>query len=133
MPEEELLLADAQSPALCGLPGAVHASLTSFCVVDTHYSGSVAFRWVSGALEWLFRMGIHPYEVLQVLQYGKRWPRQGHTPAGTVLTVWGRTHTGRALLVVLWPESGSLDSYITAARQLTADEEAELQRWEATR
>src|SRR5262249_38738427 len=59
--------------------------------------------------------------------------QQGHTAAGTVLTVWGRTRTRRALLVVLWPEQDSLDSYITAARELTADEEAELQRWEATR
>jgi hypothetical protein len=98
-----------------------------------HYSGSVAFKWAGGALEWLVRLGIEPYEVLQVLQYAKRWPRQGHSPAGTVLTVWGRTRTGRALLVVLWPERGSLDSTITAARELTADEEAQLQRWEATR
>jgi len=58
---------------------------------------------------------------------------QGRTPAGTTLTVWGRTRTGRALLVVLWPERGSLDSYITGARELSADEEAELERWEATR
>jgi hypothetical protein len=37
------------------------------------------------------------------------------------------------MLVVVWPESGSLDSYITAAPDLTGDEEAELQRWEAAR
>jgi hypothetical protein len=93
----------------------------------------MAFRWASGVLEWLVRLGIEPYEVQQVLQYGKRWPRQGHTAAGTVLTVWGRTRAGRALLVVLWPEQDSLDSYITAARELTADEEGEMRRWEATR
>jgi hypothetical protein len=101
--------------------------------VRLHYSGSVTIRWASGALEWLARLGIEPYEVHQVLQYGKRWPRPGRTPVGTALTVWGRTHTGRALLVVLWPERGSLDSDITAARELTADEETELKRWEATR
>lgn len=93
----------------------------------------MVFRWAGGALEWLARLGIEPYAVQQVLQYGRRWPRQGYSTAGTVLTVWGRTRTGRALLVVLWPEQDSLDSHITAARELTADEEAELQRWEATR
>jgi hypothetical protein len=35
------------------------------------------------------------------------------------------------LLVVLWPEQGSLDNYITGARELSADDEAELRRWEA--
>lgn len=84
-------------------------------------------------LDWLAQRGIEGYEVQQVLQYGKRWPRQGHTPAGTVLTVWGRSRTGRPLLVVLWPTPPDSDSYITGARDLTADEEAELRRWEATR
>jgi hypothetical protein len=101
--------------------------------VRAHYTDDVAFWWASGALEWLARLGIEPYEVLHVLQCDKRWPRQGHTPAGAVPTVWGRTRTGRALLVVLWPERDSLDAYITAARELTAAEEAELRRWEATR
>lgn len=99
----------------------------------SHYSGEVGFWWAYGALEWLARVGIEPYEVLQVLAYAKRWPRPGHSPAGTVLTVWGRTHTGRALLVVLRPEQGSLDSQITLARELTGEEEVQLQDWEATR
>lgn len=93
----------------------------------------MVFTWAGGALEWLARQGIQPYEVLQVLRSGKRWPRQGHSPAGTVSTVWGRTVAGRALLVALWPDQGSLDSHITAARELTTGEEAELRRWEATR
>lgn len=99
----------------------------------THYSGVVAFEWAPGALEWLAKQGIEPYEVLQVLTDTKRWPRQGQIGPGAVLTIWGRTQAGRALLVALWPEQGSLDAHITAARELTADEEAELQRWEATR
>lgn len=90
----------------------------------------MAFRWASGVLDWLAERGIEPYEVQQVLQYGKRWPRQGHTLQGAVLTIWGRTRAGRALLVVLWPEQDSLDSYITGARELSAEEEAELRRWE---
>ncbi|MFC3386255.1 hypothetical protein [Couchioplanes azureus] len=93
----------------------------------------MAFQWASGVLDWLAQRGIEAYEVQQVLQYGKRWPRQGRTPAGAVLTIWGRTRTGRALLVVLWPGQGSLDAYITGGRELTADEETELRRWEATR
>ena len=84
-------------------------------------------------MEWLADRGIEAYEIQQVLQYGKRWPRQGHSPAGVTPTIWGRTRDGRALLVVLWPEQGSLDSYITGARDLTVGEEAELQQWEATR
>jgi hypothetical protein len=38
-----------------------------------------------------------------------------------------------ALMVAIWPEKGSLDSYITGARELTPGEDAELRRWEATR
>jgi hypothetical protein len=70
---------------------------------------------------------------LQVLGYAKRWPRPGYSPTGTVLTVWGRTRTGRGLLVVLRPEQGSLDSQIVLARELTAEEDTQLQGWEATR
>jgi hypothetical protein len=102
-------------------------------VVRLHYTGDVAFRWASGVLDWLAERGIEPYEVQQVLQYGKRWPRQGHTAQGAVLTIWGRTRAGRALLVVLWPERDSLDKYIAGARELDAGEEAELQSWEAGR
>lgn len=101
--------------------------------MDSYYTCAVGFWWAYGALEWLARAGIEPYEVLQVLGYAKRWPRPGHGPAGTVPTVWGRTPTGRALLVVLWPSAGTLDHQITLARELTAEEDAQLQRWEATR
>jgi hypothetical protein len=94
----------------------------------------VAFRWAGGVLDWLAQRGIEGFEVQQVLQSGMGWPRQGHTPVGAVLTVWGRSRAGRALLVVLWPEQDTPpDSYITGARELTADEEAELRRWEAAR
>jgi hypothetical protein len=84
-------------------------------------------------MDWLATRGIEPYEVDQVLAYGKRWPRVGHGPFGAVITVWGRTRAGRALMVAIWPEKGSLDSYITGARELTPGEDAELRRWEATR
>src|SRR5262245_32941488 len=63
-------------------------------VVRLHYRASMTLRWAGGSLEWVARLGIDPYEVLQVLQYNRRWPRQGHTPAGTVPTVWGRTRRG---------------------------------------
>ncbi|GGM22607.1 hypothetical protein ACFFX1_11025 [Dactylosporangium sucinum] len=93
----------------------------------------MAFTWAGGVLERLAELGIEPYEVQQVLGYGRRWPRLGHSPAGTVLTIWGRTATGRALLLVLWPDRGTLNAHITGARELTADEEQQLQEWEATR
>ena len=98
-----------------------------------HYTGDVAFRWASGILDWLAERDIEPYEVQQVLQYARRWPRPGHTERGAALTIWGRTRAGRALLVVLWAQQGSLDNYIVGARELSAGEEAELQNWEASR
>lgn len=103
------------------LAGLSTGSPSSAFVVHRHYTLAMAFRWASGVLDWLAERGIEPYEVQQILQYGKRWPRQGHTGQGAVLTIWGRTRVGRALLVVLWPERGSLDSYITGARELSAD------------
>ena len=102
-------------------------------VVRSHYSDGVGFWWAYGALEWLARAGVEPYEALQVLAYAKRWPRRAVGPAGTVPTIWGRTLTGRALLVVLRPEPGTLDHQIVLARELTAEEKAQLREWEATR
>lgn len=93
----------------------------------------MAYRWALGALARLARAGIEPFEAMQVLAYGRRWPRRAHSPIGVVLTVWGRTKTGRPLLVLLRPQAGTLDARIVSARDLTAAEEDELARWEATR
>lgn len=44
--------------------------------------------------------GIEPHEVMQVLAAPARWPRPAVDDVGIrVLTVWGRTRTGRALMI----------------------------------
>jgi hypothetical protein len=75
--------------------------------------------------------GIEPYEVLQVLHADRRWPRPAAGPAGVqVLTVWGRTGSGRRLIVVLRPAS-RLDWWIVGAREMYPAEVADYDRWEA--
>jgi hypothetical protein len=51
--------------------------------------------------------GIEPHEVMQVLAAPGRWPRPAVDDVGIrVLTVWGRTRTGRALMVALRHKDG---------------------------
>jgi hypothetical protein len=102
-------------------------------VVRSHYNRGVGYWWAYGSLDRLTQAGIEPYEVLQVLGYARRWPRRGVHLTGPVLTIWGRTRTGRALLVVLRPDPGTLDHQIVLARELTGEEEQQLQVWEAER
>lgn len=78
--------------------------------------------------------GIAEHEVRQVLDTEARWPRlglDGTAPVGT-LALWGRTPSGRALMVAVY-HVGGFDWKIIGARDLTAEETAELTRWEETR
>jgi hypothetical protein len=60
----------------------------------------VGFEWVLEVLDKL--LGVEPHEVSQVLSARRRWPRPAFTVGGfEVLTVWGRSLTGRPLLVAL--------------------------------
>ncbi|MEV0136154.1 hypothetical protein AB0H83_47925 [Dactylosporangium sp. NPDC050688] len=64
----------------------------------------------------------------------RRWPRTA-TDAKTglqVLTIWGRTMTGRALIVAEY-HVGGLTWKIIGSRELTPAELDELARWEGTR
>ena len=90
----------------------------------------MAFTWSYAALASL--MGIEPHEVRQALQGS--WPRLGHSPdlSLTAVTFWGRTDTGRALLVAT-RRVGARDWEIVGARDLTPAELAELEQWEADR
>jgi hypothetical protein len=48
-----------------------------------------------------------------------------------VLAVWGRTRAGRHLIVVLRATEVSHDWLIVGAREMTAAQAAEYDRWEA--
>jgi hypothetical protein len=50
-----------------------------------------------------------------------------------VLAVWGRTRAGRYLIVVLRPTEASLGWLIVGAMEMTAEQAAEYDRWEADR
>jgi hypothetical protein len=100
-----------------------------------YYAGStvahVPYEWEEWAM--LALAGIEPYEVRQVLEAARRWPRPGADSSGTrVFTVWGRTRAGRALIVAVYQVSG-FTWKIVGARDMTKAELAELARWEETR
>lgn len=79
-------------------------------------------------------IGIEPYEVRQVLEAGRRWPRPGanHSTGVRVLTIWGRTRAGRGLVVAVYHVAG-FTWKIVGARDMTDGELAEFVRWEETR
>jgi hypothetical protein len=88
----------------------------------------VGFEWPEWALAGL--QGIEPGEVLQVLNADRRWPRTAVSDTGMqVLTVWGRTRTGRPLLVAVRQVS-QWDWQILGARDLHPEEAEELTTWE---
>jgi hypothetical protein len=91
----------------------------------------VGFEWPEWALAGL--RGIEPGEVLAVLNAERRWPRTMVSDTGVqVLTVWGRTRAGRALLVAV-RQVGRWDWEILGARDLRQEEAEELTRWEERR
>jgi hypothetical protein len=77
--------------------------------------------------------GIEPYEVRQVLEAKRRWPRPGadHSTGLQVLTVWGMTLAGRPLIVAV-RHVGGFAWKIVGARDMTQDDLAEFERWEET-
>lgn len=92
------------------------------------YTLLVGYEWIVEVLDRL--RGVEPYEVSQVLTAQRRWPRPATTDTGIqVLTIWGRTRTGRALLVAL-RRKDEWDWWIAGARELDAAELAELEVWE---
>lgn len=91
----------------------------------------VGYDWTGWALDHL--RGIEPWEVLQVLT-GKRarWPRRGRSASGaSILTVWGRTYAGRALIVGVY-QVDTWQWHIASAREMSDRELAEFARWEET-
>jgi hypothetical protein len=96
------------------------------------YTRRVGYEWITVVLAKLIDVEPHePDEVMQVLGSASRWPRPAVGLGGVrVLTVWGRTGTGRALMVAL-RRKDEWDWWIAGARELNPAELAELEQWEA--
>lgn len=94
----------------------------------------MGWSWAPFAvMEALARVSVEPGEVWYVLNHTPRWPRPAADDVGLwTLTIWGRTSTGRALLVAVRPLGGR-DWEIVGARPLTPEELAEFEHWEADR
>ena len=76
--------------------------------------------------------GIEPHEVRQALEAKRRWPLPAADSTGTsVLTIWGRTLAGRALVVAVYHVS-RFTWKIVGARDMTDGELAEFVQWEET-
>jgi hypothetical protein len=90
----------------------------------------VGYEWLGTALDGL--RNLEPHEVLQVLDpRRRRWPRPAVTSSGVqVLSIWGRTNTGRPLIVAVRHVSG-FDQLIVGAREMQAKELTEFEEWEA--
>ncbi|HEX6970047.1 MAG TPA: hypothetical protein VF174_14730 [Micromonosporaceae bacterium] len=90
------------------------------------------YEWEEWALRAL--VGVEPFEVRQVLDAPRRWPRAATDPTSglRLLTVWGRTRAGRGLVVALYHGDG-FSWRIVGARAMTERELAEFARWEETR
>jgi hypothetical protein len=71
--------------------------------------------------------------VRQALEAKHRWLRPRADRSGVrVLTIWGRTGTGRPLVVAVYHVDG-FTWKIIGARDMTEAELAEFARWEETR
>lgn len=89
--------------------------------------GLVGYRWWPRALERL--VGVEPYEVAQVLASPRRRPRLAVARGVKILTISGRTRTGRPLIVFV-RQDGQWDWLIVGAREMTAEQVMEYERWE---
>jgi hypothetical protein len=98
-------------------------------VIHVVYTSDVGYEWLPGVMALL--RDVEPYEVMQVLLTGRRWPRPVTGPDGvSLVTVWSRTQVGRPIVVVIRNAKG-LDWWIVGAREMNPAEVAEFKRWEA--
>jgi hypothetical protein len=91
----------------------------------------VGYEWLEIGLQRL--RGIEPHEVMQVLTSKIRKPVSATGPDGhPVLTIWGRTHAGRPLIVGT-RQLTKRDRQIIGAREMRPGEIVEFEAWEAAR
>lgn len=91
------------------------------------------YEWWFGSRALLDEVGIERWEVMEVLFSPRRWSRPATSREGlAVLTVWGRTDEGRALLVLLrWLRVVGRWQILFAA-PMTSMQLAEYTAWEVT-
>lgn len=99
--------------------------------IQTVYARRVGYEWLPTALAKL--RDIEAYEVMQALAATRRWPRLAVGRGIRVVAIWSRTRAGRYLIVVVRPTEVSHDWLIIGATEMTADQAAEYDRWEADR
>ncbi|GAA0422167.1 hypothetical protein FHR83_001828 [Actinoplanes campanulatus] len=88
----------------------------------------MGYEWLAEALAAL--RNVDPYEVTQVLSAGQRRPMAAESAGVRFLTISARTHAGRPLIVAV-RLLGDHEQQIIGAREMTPDELARFQAWEA--
>ncbi|MFD0000183.1 hypothetical protein [Nocardia sp. NPDC127526] len=90
------------------------------------------FEWWIGSDHYLKWSDVAAWEVMEVLYSPHRWPRAATTRDGLpVLTVWGRTEEGRAIVVILRPLRSSEKWQILMAVPMEPRQLEEFTAWEA--
>jgi hypothetical protein len=89
----------------------------------------VPYHWLAATLAALH--GIEPHEVLQALAADRRRPAPAVGAGPRVLGLYARTSASRPLVVTV-RHSGGFDWWILGARDMTDDELAAFEAWEAT-
>jgi hypothetical protein len=88
----------------------------------------VGYEWLPLALAQL--TGVEPYEVAQVLSARRRLPVAAVSAGMPFIAISGRTADGRPLVGVR--RIGDFDHQIIGAREMTAEELAAFEKWEAS-
>lgn len=92
------------------------------------------YEWLRTAFELILARGIEPREVTQTLNGLDRRPVPVLDPVTGLrfLDIWGRTRSGRILIVTV-RVGRDFEQIIVGARDVSDDERKEHERWEATR
>jgi hypothetical protein len=98
--------------------------------VRLQYTDRVGYQWLPITLAQLH--DIEPYEVLQALSAGRRYPVPGRSAQGVrILTIWARTRAGRPLIVALRKvQDSQRDWWIVGARDMNDSEHGLFEQWE---
>lgn len=89
----------------------------------------MGYEWLAEGLAGL--RNIEPYEVIEVLSAQRRMPRAAQSAGVRFVAISARTTAGRPLIVAV-RLLGGLDQQIIGARDMTAQELARFEAWEAT-